>query len=50
MVVMRLSRVAGVFASLIRIRAKTHYSRREYVALLILCAVGIGAFFGWALT
>lgn len=32
------------------IRRKTQYSRREYVLLLVICAIAIGCFFGWILT
>jgi hypothetical protein len=31
------------------IRRRTHYSRKEYALLLLLCAIGIGSFFGWSL-
>jgi formate hydrogenlyase subunit 3/multisubunit Na+/H+ antiporter MnhD subunit len=31
------------------IRRRTHYSRKEYALLLLLCAIGVGSFFAWSL-
>jgi uncharacterized membrane protein len=49
-VVSTLGVVVMVFGvGITRIRQKSHYSRKEYVLLLALCATGIAGFFGWAM-